>query len=173
MTDTNQTPISDDIINDMINVIVEIPTGSLQKIEWNPDTQTMEVDRVESIILPFPVNYGFIPQTISGDKDALDVIIPTNDTIPTNTHLSVKIIGIMRFEDEGESDDKIVAVPTNEDEVNSLDDIPKSKLDQINYFFNHYKDSKKPNTTIVKGWGDKEEAKEIIVKSIERWKNNK
>ena len=159
------------ILNDTINVIVEIPIGSLQKIEWNSDTKTMEVDRMEPTNFPFPVNYGFISQTISGDKDPLDVIIPTDNIIPTGTSLSVKIIGVMKFEDEGKLDDKIVVVPTSETTIDSLDDILKSKLEQITYYFNHYKDSEKSNTTIVKGWGDINEAKVVINKSIERWNN--
>ena len=172
MTHSNQ--ITTPSVNDnIVNVIIEIPIGSLQKIEWNPKTKVMEVDRLEPTNFPFPVNYGFIPQTISGDKDRLDVIIPIDNVIPTNTSLSAKIIGIMKFEDEGKLDDKIVVVPTSETTINSLDDISKSKIEQITYFFNHYKDSEKPGTTIVKGWGNKEEAKEIISKSIERWKSNK
>ena len=171
MTDFNPILIPDNLKDNTINAVIEIPIGSLEKIEWNPVTKTMKVDRMESIKFPFPVNYGFIPQTISGDNDALDVIVSTDNIIPTNTSLLAKVIGIMKFEDEGQWDDKIVVVPTSENTINSLGDIPKSKLEQITNFFNHYKDSEKPNTTIVKGWGDIDEAKGVINKSIERWNN--
>jgi inorganic pyrophosphatase len=81
----------------------------------------------------------------------------------------------MKFEDDGEVDDKVVVVPADDrntgNAINSLSDLPKQLIAQIEFHFTHYKDLKKPGSTIVKGWGDAEEAKAIIHESIERWNN--
>lgn len=159
----------------VINVVVEIPKGSSHKIEWNRDLAVMQLDRVEPGIFAKPTNYGFIPQTLDEDGDELDVLLITDEPLPTGIFLEAKIIGVMKFEDDGEVDDKIVAVPLDDrhtgNAVNSLQDIPAQLIKQIEFHFNHYKDLKKPGTTVVKSWGDGEEAKTVIQESIERWNN--
>lgn len=174
MADFNQILTPGDVANGMVNVVVEISAGGNEKIEWNRTDQMMEVDRLEPTTFPEPTNYGFIPQTIGEDGDGLDVLIISEMAIPTGTSLMAKIIGVMKFDDEGQADDKIIVVPTDDQNraVNSLADLPKEKIDQITYYFNHYKDYKKLSSTSVKGWGDAVEAQEIIYKSIERWNKN-
>lgn len=175
MADFNQQFSPGDVEGGTINVIVEIPIGSKQKIEWDRVNQVMKLDRLEPATFPEPTNYGFIPQTISGDGDGLDVLIISETAMPAGKSLQARIIGVMWFEDEGEVDDKIVVVPVDEQSsgnaIKTLADIPKQKIDQITYHFTHHKDLKKPNSTIVKGWGDITEAKNIINRSIERWNN--
>ncbi len=85
--------------------------------------------------------------------------------------LEAKVIGVLKFEDDGEVDDKVVVVPADnrdDDRINSLEDIPQL-VAQLEHHFTHYKDLKKPGSTIVKGWGDVEEAKAIIKSCMERW----
>ena len=177
MQDFNQILTPGDIANGIVNAVVEISIGGLEKIEWNRTKKIMEVDRLEPTTFPEPTNYGFIPQTIGEDGDGLDVLVISETVYPTGTTLSAKIIGVMLFNDEGSNDDKIVVVPidsqTENSQFKSLDDLPKQKIDQITYYFSHYKDQIAPNSTIVKGWGDIAEAKSIIYKSIERWNNTK
>lgn len=173
MADFNQILTPGDVDNGHINVVIEISAGSNNKIEWNREKACFQLDRVEPKIFAKPTNYGFIPQTLDEDGDELDVLLITDEPLPMGIFLEAKVIGVMVFEDDGEIDDKIIAVPADDrmtgNAINSLSDIPKQKIDQITHHFNHYKDLKKPGSTIVKHWGDIDEAKKIIHESIERW----
>ncbi len=175
MADFNQILTPGEVDNGIINVVIEIPAGSSHKIEWNREKAVMQLDRVDPIIFAKPTNYGFIPQTLDEDGDELDVLLITDEPLPTGIFLEARIIGVMKFVDDGEVDDKIVAVPADDrntgNVINSLSDLPKQKIDQITHHFNHYKDLKKPGSTAVKDWGDVDEAKFIIHSSIERWNN--
>ena len=174
MADFNKILTPGDVDGGTINVVVEIPKGSSHKIEWNRELAVMQLDRVEPAIFAKPTNYGFIPQTLDEDGDELDVLLVTDEPQPTGIFLEARIVGVMKFEDDGEVDDKIVAVPADDrnsgNRIQSLDDIAQL-VKQIENHFNHYKDLKKPGTTIVKGWGDVEEAKKITHEAIERWNN--
>jgi len=173
MADFNKILTPGDIENGLMNVVIEIPAGSNNKIEWKRELAVMQLDRVDPKIFSKPTNYGFIPQTLDEDGDELDVLLVTDEPLPTGIFLEAKFIGVMKFEDDGEVDDKIIAVPADDrntgNSINSLSDLPKQKIDQITHHFSHYKDLKKPGSTIVKGWGDTAEAKDIINKAIERW----
>jgi inorganic pyrophosphatase len=173
MADFNQILTPGDVDNGIINVVIEIPAGSSHKIEWNRELAAFQLDRVEPAIFAKPTNYGFIPQTLDEDGDELDALIITDQPLPTGIFLEAKVIGVMKFEDDGEIDDKIVVVPSDDratgNAIQSLQDISKQKIDQITHHFTHYKDLKKPGSTIVKGWGDVSEATTIINEAIERW----
>lgn len=173
MADFNQILTPGDVDGGIINVVVEIPQGSSHKIEWNRDLAVMQLDRVEPAIFAKPTNYGFIPRTLDEDGDELDALIITDQPLPTGIFLEAKVIGVMKFVDDDEVDDKIVVVPADDratgNAINSLADLSKQKIDQITHHFTHYKDLKKPGSTVVKGWGDAEEAKAIIHESITRW----
>lgn len=175
MADFNKILTPGDVENGVINVVIEIPAGSCNKIEWRRDQAVMELDRVEPKIFAKPTNYGFIPQTLDEDGDELDVLVITDEPLPTGIFLQAKIIGIMNFEDDSEIDHKVIAVPADDrntgNSINSLADLPKQMIDQITFHFSHYKDLKKPGSTIVQGWGDIEEAKTTIHTAIEHWNN--
>jgi inorganic pyrophosphatase len=131
------------------------------------------LDRVEPMAFAKPCNYGFIPQTIDEDGDELDVLMITDQPLTTGIWMKAKILGVMKFVDGGEVDDKIICVPeddrNNGDAYNTLEDLPKQTLKQIEYHFNHYKDLKKPGSTEVKAFEGVEEAKAVIKASIERY----
>ena len=175
MADFNKILTPGEVNDGKINVVIEIPAGSNNKIEWNRELAVMQLDRVEPKIFAKPTNYGFIPQTLDEDGDELDVLLITDEPLPTGIFLEAKYIGVMVFEDDSEIDDKIVAVPADDrntgNSIQSLADIPKQKIDQITHHFSHYKDLKKPGSTLVKSWGDADEAKRIIEDSITRWNN--
>ena len=175
MADFNKILTPGNVDDGTVNVVIEIPTGSNNKIEWNREKACFQLDRVEPMIFAKPVNYGFIPQTIDEDGDELDALILTDEPLPTGIFLEAKIIGVLKFEDDGEVDDKVIVVPSDDrntgDAIKSLSDIPKQKLDQLVHHFTHYKDLKKPNSTFVKGLGDIDEAKKIVHESIQRWNN--
>lgn len=173
MADFNQILTPGDVENGIVNVVVEIPAGSSHKIEWNREKAAFQLDRVEPVIFAKPTNYGFIPQTLDEDGDELDALIVTTEPLTTGIFLEAKVIGVLKFEDDGEIDDKVVVVPADDrqtgDAINELSDLPKQVLQQIEHHFSHYKDLKKPGSTVVKGWGDIDEAKAIIRESIVRW----
>lgn len=175
MTDYNKVLNLGDIKNGLVNVVVEIPAGSSHKIEWNREMAAFMLDRVEPAIFAKPTNYGFIPQTLDEDGDELDALIVTDESLPTGIYLEARILGVMKFEDDSEIDDKIICVPADDrntgNAVKSLEDLPKQLIDQITFHFNHYKDLKKPNSTVVKGWGDAKEAVDVIDSAIKRWNN--
>jgi inorganic pyrophosphatase len=175
MSDYNQILTPGDIENFMVNVVVEIPSGSTNKIEWNREMAIMTLDRVEPAVFAKPTNYGFIPQTLDEDGDELDAIILTDEPLPTGLFLKAKIIGVMKFEDEGQVDDKILVVPDDsfgvDNNIKSIDHVPELKINQIADHFNNYKNYRKPGCTKVKGWGNENEAKDIITRAIDRWNN--
>jgi inorganic pyrophosphatase len=174
MTDFNQTLTTGDVDGGVVNTVIEIPEGSILKIEYRRKQATFELDRVEPNIFAKPASYGFIPQTLDEDGDELDVLVICGEPIPTGVHLAVRIIGIMNFEDDGEMDHKVIAVPADDrntgDSIKTLADLGERWKQKVEFHFSHYKDLKKPGTTTVTGWGDVEEAKTIIRECVERYK---
>lgn len=173
MADFNQILDTGDVDAGIINVVVEIPEGSCHKIEWDRKNAVMMLDRVEPKIFAKPTNYGFIPQTLDEDGDELDALIITRDPLPTGVYLQARVIGVMKFVDDGEVDDKVVVVPADDRDtgnaIRSLADLPEQLIKQIEFHFNHYKALKKPGSTKVEYWGDAEEAKKVIRESQARW----
>ena len=173
MADFNKVLDPGDVDGGLVNTVVEIPEGSRLKVEWDRQRAAFMLDRVEPKIFAKPCNYGFIPQTLDEDGDELDTLIICPEPLTTGVWLKARIIGVLRFEDDGEVDDKVVVVPADnrdDDRINSLDDIPQL-VKQLEHHFTHYKDLKKPGSTIVKGWGDAEEAKVIVKQCIDRYNN--
>ncbi len=173
MADFNKILDAGDVAGGVVNVVIEIGTGSQLKVEWNRKKAIFELDRVEPGIFAKPCNYGFIPQSLDDDGDELDALIICNEPIATGVVVQGKIIGILNFEDDGEMDHKVVVVPADDrhtgDSINSLDDLSPALLKQLEHHFSHYKDLKKPGSTNVQGWGNIEDAKTIIVECQERW----
>ena len=176
MPDFNKVLTPGDIDGGVLNTVVEIPEGSRLKVEWDRQRAAFMLDRVEPRIFAKPCNYGFIPQTLDEDGDELDTLIVCPEPLPTGVWLEAKIIGVMKFEDDGEVDDKIVVVPADNrddaDAITSLSDIPQL-VKQLENHTPPYKDLKKPGSTKVLGWGDVEEAKQVIKQCIERYGSNR
>jgi len=175
MADFNQVLDTGDYQNGIVNTVVEIPKGSTLKVEWDRKRAAFMLDRVEPAIFAKPTNYGFIPQTLDEDGDELDTLVITDEPVPMGVWMEAKIIGILNFIDDGEADHKVVVVPADDrhtgNGINSLEDLGERWKQQIEHHFTHYKDLKKPGSTVVEGWGDIEAAKAIIAESIERYKN--
>ena len=175
MPDFNKVLETGDFQNGLLNVVNEIPKGSTLKIEWDRERAAFTLDRVEPAIYAKPVNYGFIPKTLDEDGDELDVLIVTDEPIPTGVWLKTRILGVLNFVDDGENDHKVVVVP--EDDRNSggkfqtLEDLGEQYLKQLEEHFKHYKDLKKPGSTVVNGWGNIEDAKKIVSECVDRFNN--
>ena len=175
MADFNQVLTPGDVDAGLVNTVVEIPEGSRLKVEWHRSTASFMLDRVEPAIFAKPTNYGFIPQTLDEDGDELDVLLITTNPLTTGLVVEAKIIGVMKFVDDDEVDDKVIAVPSDDretgDAINSLEDLSPQLIKQIEHHFSHYKDLKKPGSTVVKEFADIETAKQVIRDSIDRWNN--
>lgn len=160
----------------VINTVVEIPKWSSLKVEWDRKLAAFKLDRVEPSIFAKPVNYGFIPGTLDEDGDELDTLIVTNEPLPTGIYLAARVVGVLKFVDDGEVDDKIICVPADDrntdNAIKSLDDLQPRWRQKIEHHFTHYKDLKKPGSTEVVRWGDEDEANAVIEECIERFKSS-
>ena len=171
--DWNEVLDAGDVDNGIINVVVEIPAGSNNKIEWRRDLKVMSLDRVEPMVFAKPTNYGFIPQTLDEDGDELDALVITSNPLPTGVFLKARVLGVLKFVDGGEVDDKIIVVPEDDREtgnhIQSIDDVPEQLRKQIEFHFSHYKDLKKPGTTEVKSIEGYDAAIATIRDAQQRW----
>lgn len=160
-------------IPDEINVIIEIPANSEPvKYEVDKDTGALLVDRFMATAMFYPCNYGYIPNTLSEDGDPLDVLVPTPYPLINGSVIKCRPVGVLKMEDESGIDAKLIAVPTSKlsviyDDVKEATDLPSLLLQQIEHFFEHYKDLEKGKWVKVKGWANAEEAKQEILKSVE------
>ncbi len=162
----------ENVPNEM-NVIIEIPKNSPNKYEIDKETGLIALDRANYSQHPYPFDYGFVPQTLWDDGDALDVIVLT--TFPLNVGILVRVrpVAVMEMIDGGESDYKIIAVPVDDkrwDDTHDLSDLNKHNLKEYRHFFETYKDLKKDDgkkSVEILGYKGKNEAVQAVEKSIE------
>jgi inorganic pyrophosphatase len=153
-------------------VIVEVPVGGEPiKYEMDKNAGTLVVDRFLYTSMRYPGNYGFIPHTLSGDGDPLDVLIANQRGIVPGAIVAVRPIGVLLMQDEAGGDEKIVAVPTSRltrryDQVRDYTDLPEITVKQIEHFFAHYQDLEDHKWAKVLGWGDAAAAKKVINEGI-------
>lgn len=166
-------PMGEDAPNE-VNVIIEIPKGSNNKYEIDKATGLIKLDRANYSSAPFPYDYGFVPQTLWDDGDALDVIVLTTFPLQTGILVSVRPVGVIDMVDSGESDYKVLAVPTEDkrwEDVQDLADINQHTLKEFQHFLETYKALKgKPAPVEIKGMMGKAEAIEAIKKSSALYK---
>ncbi len=159
-----------------VNVIIEVPVGGEPiKYEMDKDAGTLVVDRFLYTAMRYPGNYGFIPHTLSGDGDPCDVLVANTRAIVPGAVMSVRPVGVLLMEDEAGGDEKIIAVPSSKltqryDKVKTYSDLPDITLQQIQHFFEHYKDLEPGKWVKVLRWGGAEDALRLIVEGIERAK---
>ncbi|MCP4390747.1 MAG: inorganic diphosphatase [Gammaproteobacteria bacterium] len=158
-----------------VNVIIEIPSHSDPvKYEVDKETGAMFVDRFMGTAMHYPCNYGYIPQTLSEDGDPVDVLVVTPIPVISGSVIRVRPLGMLCMTDEAGRDSKIIAVPVDKlsslyTHMNTARDLPKSLLDSIAHFFDHYKDLEPGKWVKIDGWVGVEEAKQEILDSIERY----
>jgi inorganic pyrophosphatase len=162
-----------------VNVVIEVPIGGEPiKYEMDKAAGALIVDRFLYTAMRYPGNYGFIPHTLSEDGDPCDVIIANTRAIVPGAVMNCRIVGVLIMEDEAGGDEKIVAVPSPKltkryEKVHNYTDLPQITLDQIQHFFEHYKDLEKGKWVKVLRWGDAAEAKKLVMDGIERAKAKK
>ncbi len=164
------TPVND--LPEIVNGIIEIPRGSRAKYELDKDSGLLRLDRVIYSAMYYPANYGFIPKTFCDDKDPLDILIITQIKVVPLCIVPAKIIGVMRMLDNGEADDKIIAVSAGDPSVNHIKDIselPPHTIAELRNFFEDYK--KLENKTVqVEEFLGKETALQILQDSFEMYR---
>ncbi|MBL6957680.1 MAG: inorganic diphosphatase [Rhodospirillales bacterium] len=159
-----------------VNVIIEIPLGGNPvKYEMDKDSGAMVVDRFLHTAMYYPCNYGFIPHTLSDDGDPVDAAVLGQVPVSPGVIIPSRPIGVMLMEDESGVDEKILCVPVDRlhpfySDVGSYRDLRPVLIEQIAHFFTHYKDLEKGKWAEVKGWGEPEEAFDLIRQGIERAK---
>ncbi len=154
---------------DEMNVIVEIPKGSSNKYEIDKETGLIKLDRANYSAAPYPTDYGFVPQTLWDDGDALDVIVLATFPIPPGILVQVRPVAIMEMTHDGDSDFKVIGVPVEDkrwDDTQDLSDINAHTLKEIQHFFETYKQLKgKPVSVTVHGFKGKQDAAAAFVKA--------
>jgi len=167
-------PVGADVPND-INVVIEIPVnGEAVKYEVDKDSGLIFVDRVLNTAMRYPCNYGFVPHTLCGDGDPVDVLVIMPTPLLPGSVVRCRPIGMLKMTDESGEDAKIVAVPVSKvsglyRDIESVRDLPEETLDQIAHFFEHYKDLEKGKWVKIEGWRGAEEAKQEILDSVKNF----
>ena len=157
-----------------INVVIEVPIGGEPiKYELDKAAGTLFVDRFLHTPMRYPGNYGFVPHTLAADGDPLDVLVANTRPLFPGCYLNVRPIGVLKMEDEKGLDEKIIAVPVARltgryVHVAEYTDLPQITIEQIQHFFEHYKDLEPGKWVKLVGWGSRAEALLMIRQSIER-----
>ncbi|MEJ0075041.1 MAG: inorganic diphosphatase [Alphaproteobacteria bacterium] len=159
-----------------VNVIVEVPIGGEPiKYEMDKAAGTLVVDRFLHTPMRYPGNYGFVPHTLSEDGDPIDVLVANTRPIVPGAVINVRPVGVLKMQDEAGGDEKVIAVPVPKltkryENVKEYTDLPVITLQQMQHFFEHYKDLEPGKWVKVLGWGDAAEARKLITEAIERAK---
>lgn len=154
---------------DEMNVIIEIPRGSKNKYEIDKETGLIKLDRAMHTAQDYPFDYGFVPQTLWDDDDALDVIVLTTYPLATGILVNVRPVAILNMVDSGDADDKVIGVPVEDprwDEVKDLADINKHTLREIEHFLATYKNLQN-KVVEIGGYKGADEASAAFVRSRE------
>jgi inorganic pyrophosphatase len=154
-----------------LNCFIEIPKGSRNKYEWDPELKAIKLDRFLFSSVVYPTDYGFIPQTLAGDGDPLDALVCVSEPTFPGCFIEVKPVALFRMRDENAEDNKILCVPhtdPNWNEMDSLDDLPGQIKTEIEHFFSIYKQPE-GKAVEVGGWYDRDVAVEILEDCHKRW----
>ena len=160
-----------------VNVIIEVPVGGQPiKYEMDKEAGTLVVDRFLYTPMTYPGNYGFVPHTLSEDGDPIDVLVCNTRQLVPGCYINVRPIGVLIMEDNAGEDEKIIAVPMPKvtrryEDVHNYTDLPEITLQQVQHFFEHYKDLEPGKWVKIGGWHDAATARKMIVEAIERAKS--
>ena len=162
---------------DDLNVIIEVPLGGEPiKYEIDKASGALFVDRFLYTPMRYPGNYGFIPHTLCGDGDPLDVLVMNSRPLVPGAVVRSRPIGVLFMEDDGGQDEKILAVPVHKltamyDKVHDINDIQAIQVERVKHFFTHYKDLEPGKWVKLSHVGDAAEARRVILQSIETAKS--
>lgn len=158
----------------IVTSVIEIPKGSKIKYELDKKSGLLKVDRILFSSVHYPANYGFVPQTYCDDKDPLDILVLGQEPVFPLSLMRAKIIGVMRMKDQGEDDDKLIAVHADDPEyshINSITELPKHRMNEVQRFFEDYKVLENKNV-IIRDFLDRPEGIRILKEAIELYSKN-
>jgi inorganic pyrophosphatase len=164
---------------DDLNVIIEVPIGGEPiKYEIDKASGALFVDRFLYTPMRYPGNYGFVPHTLCGDGDPLDVIVMNSRPLVPGAVVRCRPVGVLYMEDDGGQDEKIIAIPVSKltkvyDHVVNYTDLPAIEIERVKHFFTHYKDLEPGKWAKINGIGDVNDARKVILDSIEAAKAEK
>jgi inorganic pyrophosphatase len=153
--------VSDDAV-----VFVEIPSGSRNKYEYDDELGGIVLDRRLFTAMTYPGDYGFVEGTLGEDGDPLDALVLVSDPTFPGCRIRVRLIGVFHMSDEKGPDEKILCVPLGDPfymNVHDIHDVNSELRDEIEHFFQRYKDLEPSKCTETRGWGNRAEAEEILV----------
>lgn len=158
-----------------VNVLIEIPKDTNIKYEFDKEAEAMVVDRFSRTTMNYPCNYGFVPGTLSGDGDPVDVLVLSEKSIMPGAVLPVRPIGMLEMEDESGADSKVLAVPAVKGDltygdINDISEIKEGEKNRIKHFFERYKDLDEGKWVKVKDWKGRQAAFEEITNGIAKVK---
>lgn len=155
----------------LVNAVVEVPVGSRNKYEYEPELGLIMRDRVLPGNVRYPADYGFIPSTEAEDGEPLDVLVAAHDPVVPGCVLRVRPVGALDAADQGGKDTTILAVPDDDprfSDIEELEDLPGQSLREIEQFYVAYKRLEGDESVEIKGWLSREEAQEIVRESIRK-----
>jgi len=156
------------------DVLIEIPKGSRNKYEYDFALKKIRYDRMIFSSMMYPADYGFVPETLALDGDPLDVLVLVTEATFPGCVMEVKPIGVFHMTDEKGPDEKVICVPVSDpvwNQINDLNELNPHLIKEIEHFFKVYKDLEKKKVD-VGGWGEQQEAREIVAKCIQRFKDS-
>jgi inorganic pyrophosphatase len=154
-------------------VVIEIPKGSRNKYEVDHATGKVWLDRVLFTPFVYPIDYGAFENTLGGDGDPLDALVMLEYPVYPGTHMNVRTVGMLIMEDDGGMDEKLICVLAKDPRwahIQDIDDVPSQVKNEIEHFFNHYKDLEPGKWVKLDGWRDKAAAEKVLAESYENYK---
>ena len=170
-------PVNVGSIPDEINVIIEIPANSSSvKYKIDKCTGAMFVDHLISTPMFYPCNYGFVPETLSNDSDPADVLVITPYPLTHDSVIVARPIGVLKMMDEAGEDAKILAMPIDKhcrsyQNILCIDGVHVVLKNEIEHFFQYYKDLDEGKCATIEGWGDAEAAKKEFIVAFDNYRN--
>ncbi len=141
-----------------IDVVIEIPTGSRNKYEYDHEKHVIRLDRRLFTATTYPADYGFVPETLAGDGDPLDVLVLVTDPTFPGCLVRVRILGVFFMRDEAGVDAKLISVLEHDpqwDQASDIEDVPEHLRNEISHFFSIYKDLEPGKSVSVEGFNDR------------------
>ncbi len=157
--------------DEAVRCVVEIPKGSRNKYEYDPELQAVRLDRFLSASVVYPTDYGFVPDTLAPDGDPLDALVCVSEPTFPGCVVVTKLVGLFKMADEKGPDDHIVCVPCNDpgwNQMSDVEDLPDQLRAEIGHFFSIYKDLDPDRHSEVHGWGDRAAAVETLEEARDR-----
>lgn len=159
---------------DVIDVFVEVPMGSRNKYEYDHDRGVFVLDRMLFSAVRYPGDYGFVPETLARDGDALDAMVVLGEPTFPSCHIPSRVVGMLDMTDDKGPDEKVLCVPDHDprwQHMHRLQDVPDHLLDEISHFFSIYKDLEQKRVD-VHGWRSREDALETVASCRDRYEGD-